>query len=170
MRFLAGLLLLSCGCAGPSLDEDGGECFADAEPAVKVGRIEDDTFEALSDGDVLAPFASPQGGFGVLLALETKGVGVPPEHTVTVDIAAELGGTDGERIALYHLADAPLMCDGPEPGLWGTLLLTLDQERFVTPTDLDALAEHDVVLEFGVVDETDERAEGTQRIRIQADP
>jgi hypothetical protein len=169
--WIRALLLLACACEGrPDVDGEPGECFIDAAPAVRVGRVNDDGFQEFDDGESLAPFASPQGGFGLLLDLETQGIGVEPDHAVTVDIVAELDAAGGERVALYHLADAPLMCDGTAPGRWGTLLLTLDQQRFVSPADFAQISERDVVLSVEIEDDAETLARGARTVHVQAPP
>jgi hypothetical protein len=159
-------LLLCVGACGGSLADTGprGACLVDAEPEVRFGRAVDDEFVELDDRETLEAFASPQGGFGVLLDLQTEGVGTGPEHQVLVELEGEL---EGESIAVYVLDGAPLMCDEDGPGHWGTMLLTLDQDRFQTLDDLAGLADRDVHLRADVTDEAGNVASGERTIHIR---
>lgn len=167
MRTWTGLLLCACACAcgGPLEDtEPRSTCLVDAEPDIRFGRDLGDGFVELDDREAIEAFASPQGGFGVLLDLQTRGVGSGPDHRVLVEIVGEL---DGESIADYRLDGAPLMCDEEGPGRWGTMLLTLDQDRFQTLDDLEDLADRDVRLQAELADEAGNVAWGERTVHIR---
>ena len=156
---------LSLGCtAGETLDTRSGECFVDAPPEVRVGRFDNQSFSTLEDEAAVETMASPQGGFGIILYMETEGLSSEPEHEVGIEIDTLLGG---ERMGGFVLDGAPLRCEGEAPGFFGGMLITFDQERYVTPEDLGELDGELIDVVVRVTDE-DDQAETTTTIRVVA--
>lgn len=165
MRRLALAICLSAGCtAGDTPDTRSGACFVDAPPEVRVGRYDDQSFSTLEDEAAIETLASPQGGFGILLYMETEGLSAEPDHEVEIEIDTLLGG---ERMGGFFLERAPLRCEGEAPGFFGGMLITFDQERYVTPEDLSELDGELIDVVAHVADD-DDHAETTTSIRVVA--
>jgi len=138
-----------------------------ADPVARAGFVVDDALEPFADGELLEAIQSPQGGFGSVFHIEAEGIGPEGEHLVDIEIEARL---DDTIVGRYRIEDAPLDCDEPGPGRWGAVLLTLDQERFVVPEDLEPLAGEDIVLALELTDEEGESAHGEHVVRIALVP
>ena len=82
---------------------------------------------------------------------------------VQLEVHGELAG---DPVAVFRLADAPLMCRADGSGRFGVLLVTLDPERFLVADDLAPL--YDVDLELrGLAEAADgSTAEGTAVVTL----
>jgi hypothetical protein len=162
VRALLSCAALSLACAGT---EPGSAraCEAQADPAARAGRLVEDALEPFAPGDFMEVVESPQGGFGSVFHIEAQGIAPDGDHLVDVEIEARL---DDTIVGRYRIRDAPLDCREPGPGRWGAVLLTLDQERFVQPQDLELLEGEDVVLALELTDDEGESARGEHVVQV----
>jgi hypothetical protein len=159
---LACVLLFACG--GSEGESSATQaCLWDAKPRVWFGLVEHDVFSPLEDGEELELRTSPQGGFGLLVHIETTGLGPDEEHAVNIQIDTFLDDTD---VGGFVLSGAKLACDGAQPGRFGAMLLTLDQEAYVTMEDVLVLEGERLDLQARVTDDAGTSAETTASVTI----
>lgn len=160
MRALVLAPVLLGACAEP---EPAGRCGAAHPPSARFGSWAHDEFTAFEALDPIAPIASPQGGFGVLTHLETRGLAA---DGVDFDVTAVTAV--GDPLGAFILTDTSLSCPDDGAGRFGPALVTFDQARYVVPEDLDALVGEEIELSGTVTDPRGEKATGQVRLVLSS--
>lgn len=109
-------------------------CSFDENAAIELGEGVGGAFEAFEDEQEVTLSTAPQGGFGVAIVIETKGITASDSDRVDVNLVTEI---DGEETGQFLVGGAPLLCksDG-EGGAISGVVVGFDSERYGSNDDL----------------------------------
>lgn len=141
-------LIVSLSACGPGNGAD--PCVGSDAPEVLVGQGVGGAFVELADGEEVTLSVAPQGGFGVPVVVQTRGLAAGDLVQSMVLLDAE---RMGENLGTFSTR-APLQCrsDGDGGNISG-IVVGFDPSRFRTNDDLLALDGTVVDLAITIMDE-----------------
>jgi hypothetical protein len=141
--WLSGVLLVACGPPVPPT------CIGSQSPTLEIGRGVGGAFAPFADNQRVGLTVAPQGGFGVSVVLNTKGLaageGKSGEATLETIVDGKVSGSFSLRL--------PLLCQSNgSGGLVSGVVVGFDPATYSSNDSLLTLNEKPVVLRVTVTD------------------